>query len=123
MAGSSGRFDWAAPDAEVHAFVNDLERSIGTYLLGRRMYDVMVSWETVPTADQPSFTQDFAALWRAADKIVYSKTLERVSSAKTRIERTFDAPAELVWQMWTDPEHFKQWYGPDGVTVPVAAIV
>jgi len=75
----------------VHRFVNDLERPIGTYLYGRRMYEVMVFWETAHTlADQPPYVQDFAEIWRAADKIVYSKTLETVSSARTRIEPVFD---------------------------------
>jgi dihydrofolate reductase len=86
-----GRFEWAAPDPEVHAFVNDLERPIGTYLYGRRMYETMVYWETVGTgADQPAEVRDFAEIWRAAEKIVYSRTLETVASASTRIEREFD---------------------------------
>jgi dihydrofolate reductase len=94
VADEDGNFDWAEPDEEVHAFVNDLERPIGTYLYGRRMYDVMVYWETAHTlADQPPFIQDFAEIWQAADKIVYSKTLETVSSARTRIERDFDPEA------------------------------
>lgn len=87
----TGAFDWAAPDAEVHAFVNDLERSIGTYLYGRRMYEVMVAWETMPlTAEQPPVIQEYTRIWQAADKIVYSTTLETVASARTRIERAFD---------------------------------
>jgi dihydrofolate reductase len=78
----------------VHTFVNDLERPVGTYLYGRRMYEVMVYWETAHTlADQPPFVQEFAAIWQAADKIVYSRTLETVSSARTRIERDFDPEA------------------------------
>jgi dihydrofolate reductase len=90
----AGRFDWAAPDDEVHAFVNDLERPIGTYLYGRRMYETMVFWETVSTrADQPVVTRDFAELWRAAEKVVYSRSLETVSSARTRIERDFHPDA------------------------------
>ncbi len=94
VADEDGRFDWAAPDEEVHRFVNDLERPIGAYLYGRRMYDVMVFWETAHTlADQPPYVQDFAEIWRAADKIVYSKTLETVSSARTRIEPVFDPEA------------------------------
>ena len=93
VADRDGNFDWAAPDEEVHAFVNDLERSVGTYLFGRRMYDVMVAWETMPLADQPAVIRDFAELWRAADKIVYSTTLETASSARTRIERAFDPDA------------------------------
>jgi dihydrofolate reductase len=94
VADENGKFDWAAPDEEVHTFVNDLERPVGTYLYGRRMYEVMVYWETAHTlADQPPFIQDFAEIWQAADKIVYSKTLEAVSSARTRIERDFDPEA------------------------------
>jgi len=88
-----GSFDWAAPDEELHAFVNDLERPIGTYLYGRRMYETMRSWETVRTADVPAVAGDFAELWRAADKVVYSRTLPRPSSARTRVEREFDADA------------------------------
>ena len=91
IADEDGNFDWAAPDEEVHAFVNDLERPIGTYLYGRRMYEVMAYWETADTLpDEPPVIRDFAAIWQAADKIVYSKTLETVSSARTRIERDFD---------------------------------
>jgi dihydrofolate reductase len=86
-----GNFDWAAPDDEVHAFVNDLERPVGTYLYGRRMYETMVYWETA--AGAAPVARDFAEIWRAADKIVYSTTLETVSSARTRIERDFDPDA------------------------------
>ena len=93
VADEDGNFDWAAPDEEVHAFVNDLERSVGTYLYGRRMYDVMSAWESMPVSDQPAAVQDYAGIWRAADKVVYSMTLETVSTARTRIERTFDAEA------------------------------
>jgi dihydrofolate reductase len=93
VADEDGNFDWAEPDAEVHTFVNDLERPVGTYLYGRRMYEVMVAWETIRLADQPPFMRDFAEIWRAADKIVYSTTLETVSSARTRIERDFDPEA------------------------------
>jgi dihydrofolate reductase len=94
VADENGKFDWAAPSEEVHAFVNDLERQIGTYLYGRRMYEVMVYWDTAPTAgDEPPVVLDFAKIWKAADKIVYSKTLEKASSARTRIEREFDAEA------------------------------
>ena len=90
----AGRFDWAAPDEEVHTFANDLERPVGTHLYGRRMYEVMVFWETAHTlADQPPYIRDFAEIWRAADKIVYSKTLEQVASARTRIERELDPGA------------------------------
>jgi dihydrofolate reductase len=91
---ADGNFDWARPDEEVHAFVNDLERRIGTYLYGRRMYETMLFWETASVgADQPGVIGDFAQIWRAADKVVYSRTLERVSSARTRIERSFDPEA------------------------------
>jgi dihydrofolate reductase len=90
-------FDWAEPDEEVHSFINDLERSVGTYLYGRRLYEVMIAWEAISLADQPPFMRDFAEIWRAADKIVYSRTLETASTAKTRIERDFDA--EAVRQM------------------------
>lgn len=94
VADEAGGFDWAAPDEEVHAFVNDLERPVGTYLYGRRMYDVMAAWETMPTgADQLPVARDFAELWQAADKVVYSTTLETPSSARTRIEREFDPAA------------------------------
>jgi len=94
VADRDGNFDWAAPDEEVHTFVNDLERPIGTYLYGRRMYEVMAAWETAHTvADQPAVIQDFAKIWRSADKIVYSTTLETVSSSRTRIERVFDPEA------------------------------
>jgi dihydrofolate reductase len=94
VADENDNFDWAAPDDEVHAFVNELERPIGTYLYGRRMYDVMAYWETAPTvADLLPVEQDYAQIWQAADKVVYSKTLETVSTAKTRLERSFDPEA------------------------------
>jgi dihydrofolate reductase len=94
VADEDGKFDWAAPDEEVHSFVNDLERPVGTYLYGRRMYEVMVYWENAHTvADEPPVAQDYAEIWRAADKIVYSKTLKSVSSASTRIEQDFDPEA------------------------------
>jgi dihydrofolate reductase len=98
VADVDGNFDWAVPDEEVHTFINDLERPVGTYLFGRRMYEVMVGWESAHTLpDQPPFMQDFAQIWQAADKIVYSKTLQTLSSARTRIERDFDP--EAVRQM------------------------
>ena len=96
VADEDGSFDWAVPDEEVHAFINDLERPIGTYLYGRRLYEVMVGWETAP-ADQRPVMRDFAEIWQAAEKVVYSRTLETVSSARTRIERDFDP--EAVRQM------------------------
>jgi dihydrofolate reductase len=94
LADEEGNFDWAVPDEEVHAFINDLERPAGAYLYGRRLYETMVGWETDPTlAAQSPVLRDFAEIWQAADKIVYSKTLEAVSTARTRIERDFDPEA------------------------------
>ena len=93
IADEDGNFDWAAPDEEVHTFVNDLERPLGTYLYGRRMYETMLYWETAHTVADHPVEQDFAKIWRAADKVVYSKTLETVSSARTWIERYFDPEA------------------------------
>jgi dihydrofolate reductase len=88
-----GRFEWAAPDEEVHAFVNDLERPVGTYLYGRRMYETMASWESAGGGDEPAVSRDFARIWRAAEKVVYSRTLRSVSTARTRIERDLDPAA------------------------------
>ena len=94
VADADGRFDWAEPDEEVHSFVNDLERPVGTYLYGRRMYETMVFWESPPDlAGQAPFVQEFAEIWQSADKVVYSKTLQTVTSGKTRIERDFDPEA------------------------------
>lgn len=92
-ADSDGRFDWAEPDEELHAFINDLEREVGTYLYGRRMYETMVYWETVPLHGQSPAVRDYTGIWRAADKVVYSSTLPTTSSARTRIERSFDPDA------------------------------
>ena len=93
-ADANGNFDWAAPDEEVHAFVNDTERPVGTYLYGRRMYETMVYWETASTGDdQPTVARDYARIWQSADKVVYSSTLDAVSSARTRLEREFDPDA------------------------------
>ena len=97
VADANGNFDWAEPDEEVHTSVNDLERQVGTYLYGRRMYEVLVAWETMDLADQAPFIRDYAEIWRGSDKIVYSTTLQAVSSARTRIERDFDP--EAVRQM------------------------
>jgi dihydrofolate reductase len=89
-----GNFDWCMPDEQVHSFVNDLERPISTYLYGRRLYEVMVGWETAHTVPgQSAVNLDFAQLWQAADKIVYSRTLAAPSTARTRIERKFDPDA------------------------------
>ena len=94
VADKDGNFDWAAPSDEVHAFVNDLERSVGTYLYGRRMYETMVYWETAHTLPESSPVElDYAEVWQAADKIIYSRTMADVSSARTRIEPEFDPDA------------------------------
>ena len=94
VADEHGNFEWATPDNDVFAFINDLERPIGTYLYGRRLYETMVSWETLePQADQPPVVTDFAKIWQTADKIVYSTTMKTASSARTRIESTFDPNA------------------------------
>jgi dihydrofolate reductase len=112
IADEDGNFDWAAPDQEVHTFVNDLERPVGTYLYGRRMYEVMAPWETDPTlADQSRVMRDFAELWQAADKVVYSRTLETASTARTRIERDFDP--EAVRGLKTQAERDITVGGPD----------
>jgi dihydrofolate reductase len=112
IADEDGNFDWAEPDAEVHTFVNDLERPVGAYLFGRRMYEVMAVWETAHIlADQPAHIRAFAELWQAADKIVYSRTLETVSTARTRIERDFDP--EAIRQMKAGAERDLAVGGPD----------
>jgi dihydrofolate reductase len=91
---AEGNFDWGRPDDELFAFINELERPVGTYLYGRGMYETTVFWETVTTgSDQAAVARDFAAIWRGAEKVVYSRTLERASSAKTRIERELDPQA------------------------------
>jgi dihydrofolate reductase len=107
----SGNFDWAAPDEDVHRFFNDLERPVGTYLYGRRMYETMVFWEVADLSDMPPFEQDFAEIWRAADKVVYSTILERVSTARTRVERAFDP--EAVRQMKTEADRDVTVGGPE----------
>jgi dihydrofolate reductase len=91
VADEHGRWDWSFPDPEVHALVNDLERPVGTHLYGRRMYEVLVAWETMDDPDP--LMRDYAEIWRGADKIVHSSTLEAVSSARTRLERSFDPEA------------------------------
>ena len=107
-----GKFDWAAPDEELHTFVNDLERPVATHLYGRRMYETMAYWETKQAViGEPAFAQDYAVIWRAADKIVYSRTLETVSSARTRIEREFDPDA--VRQMKASAERDLSVGGPE----------
>jgi dihydrofolate reductase len=93
VADEHGNFDWAAPDEEVHALVNDLERGVGTYLYGRRIYEVMAVWETMPTAGEPAVIQDYKNIWRTADKVVFSRTLESPATLRTRIEPNFEPDA------------------------------
>jgi dihydrofolate reductase len=112
IADEVGKFDWAEPDEEVHTFINDLGRPVGTYLLGRRMYEVLAYWDDPPALDeQPSFVQEFAQIWRAADKVVYSRTLETARTARTRIERDFDA--EAIRQLKAQSDHDVTVGGPD----------
>jgi dihydrofolate reductase len=92
-ADEAGNFDWAAPDAELHAFVNNLERDVGTHLYGRRMYETMAVWDTMDVSAEPEVMRDYAGIWRAADKVVYSRTLAAPSTPRTRIEREFDPEA------------------------------
>lgn len=110
-----GKFDWAMPDEEVHRFINDLERSTGTHLYGRRMYEMMAVWETDPSlAAESPIMRDFAAIWQAAEKIVYTRTLETVSTARTQIEREFDP--EAVRQLKATTGHDILIGGPDLAT-------
>ena len=88
-----GDFEWAEPDAEVHGYVNDLDRSIGTYLFGRRMYEIMAVWETMDTSAEPPEMRDYAQQWRESDKVVYSASLPEITTPRTRLERTFDPDA------------------------------
>jgi dihydrofolate reductase len=112
VADKNGNFDWAAPDEELHDFVNDQERNIGTYLYGRRMYEVMAFWETAHTLpDQPRFIQDYTQIWQAADKVVYSRTLPSVSTEKTKLVREFDP--EEVSRMKALPRSDLSVGGPD----------
>ncbi len=91
VADETGNFDWAAPGEDVHRFINELERSVGTYLFGRRLYEIMAVWQDFPDIEQePDVIRDYAAIWQAADKIVYSATLTAVATPKTRLERSFD---------------------------------
>ena len=94
VADAAGKFDWAEPDESVHIFANQLQRPIGTNLLGKRMYEVMSAWETLGThGDEPAYIEEFGELWRATDNVVYSTTLDSVRTARTRIERTFEPDA------------------------------
>jgi len=112
IADEEGKFDWAEPDEEVHRFINDLERPVGTYLLGRRMYEVLAYWDDPPALDeQPSFVQEFAEIWQGADKVVYSRTLEVAQTARTRIERDFDP--EAIRQLKAQSDRDLTVAGPD----------
>jgi dihydrofolate reductase len=105
VSDEAGNFGWAAPDEEVHAFINDLERPVGTYLYGRRLYEVMLYWETADAgADASPVELDYTRIWQAADKVVYSTTLEKASSQRTRIERTFDGDTVRRLKATTDRE-------------------
>jgi dihydrofolate reductase len=98
VADEDGNFDWAAPDDEVHALVNELTRPVGTFLLGRRMYETLAVWDTMgDRPDQPKVVGEFAEIWKAADKVVFSSSLKSVSTARTRIEREFDP--EMIRRM------------------------
>ena len=89
-ADADGAFDWAAPDEQVHAFVNELERPVGTYLFGRSMYETLAVWQTISGPEHHSFENDYADIWRSAEKVVYSTTLDAVTTPRTRLEREFD---------------------------------
>ncbi|MDR6413511.1 dihydrofolate reductase family protein [Pseudarthrobacter sulfonivorans] len=117
MADRDGNFSWSEPDEEVHTFVNDLERDVGTYLFGRRMYQVMAVWETFDTPDLPDYIRDYARIWQWADKVVYSSSLATVNTARTRIERTFDADAVRMLKDGTDKN-----IGIGGPTLAAAAL-
>jgi len=120
VADTDGSFDWATPDEAVHAFVDDLERPVGTYLYGRRMYETMVFWETVHTQpDVPPYILQYADDWKSAEKVVYSTTLEAVSSAKTRIERTFDPDA--VRKLKAESDHDLSIDGPNLAAQAISA--
>jgi dihydrofolate reductase len=119
IADRTGKFDWSAPDTEVHTAINDLARSVGTFLLGRRMYDVLVAWESLDVADQPAVIKDFAEIWRATDKVVYSTTLATAPSARTRIERAFHPDA--VRRMKTTAERDISVGGPNLATHAIRA--
>ena len=117
LADSNGNFDWSAPDEEVHAFVNDLERDAGTYLLGRRMYDVMSVWETLGGPDDPPVIQDYGRIWRAAKKIVFSETLKLPPAPRTTVRRSIDPAA--VWELKADTSGS---IGIGGATLAAAAL-
>jgi dihydrofolate reductase len=117
LADRQGNFDWSAPDEEVHAFVNDLERDAGTYLFGRRMYEVMSVWETMGGPDDPPVIQDFARIWRGADKVVYSSSLTAATTTRTRVERSFNPDAVRELKAGTERS-----IGIGGATLAAAAL-
>lgn len=120
VADESGGFKWAEPDETVHAFLNELERPVGTCLYGRRMYEVMSAWETLDELDdQPAIIADYASMWRAADKIVYSTTLDRVDTSRTRIERAFDP--EVIRRLKSESERDISIGGPTLAAHAIAA--
>ncbi|MDQ3778113.1 MAG: dihydrofolate reductase family protein, partial [Actinomycetota bacterium] len=115
-----GKFDWAEPDEEVHTFVNDLARRVGTYLLGRRMYEVLAYWDAPPALDeQPAVVQEFAAIWQRTDKIVYSRTLAERRTTRTRIERDFDP--EAIRQLKAESHRDLAVAGPELAAQAIAA--
>lgn len=117
---TEGKFDWAEPSPEVHAFVNELERSVGTYLLGRRMHETMVYWDTAPVGeDVPAEYREFAEIWQAADKVVYSRTLSDMEAPRTRLESKFDPAA--VRQMKEQEERDLGIGGPELASQALAA--
>jgi dihydrofolate reductase len=103
ISDQNGDFDWTEPSEEAHAFFNDLQRSVGTFLCGRRMYETMRVWDTLLLDDLPEIQREFAEAWRATDKVVYSSTLDEVPEPRTRLERTFDP--EVVKTMKDDADH------------------
>jgi dihydrofolate reductase len=90
VADRDGKWDWSRPDEEVHSFINDLQRPLRTHLYGRRMYEVLSAWEDLDLSDEPGYIAEFAEIWRSTDKIVFSRTLQDVSTSRTRLERNFD---------------------------------
>lgn len=104
VVNAQGNFEWGRPDEEVHAFVNDREHGTGTYLFVRRLYEVMAVWETLDGADEPEVLRDSSTLWKAADKVVYSRTPDTVSTARTRLERHVDVDAIRALKTATDAD-------------------
>src|SRR5262245_33232943 len=98
VADEHGDFSWATPDEEVHSAVNDLQRGVGTMLLGRRMYEVLAAWETLDARDEPAPITEYQAMWKDTDKIVYSSGAPDIVTHRTRLERTFDADAVRGWK-------------------------